>query len=227
MNLASQYSQKFRLVLADTDELKSSVYRLRHAVYCEEFGFEPHSDDLMEIDRWDPSSIHILLQYKETGEFIGCGRLVIDTSKPFPIEHAGVESATNYRLNQACEASRVLILNNWRRRRGEDSSTLPETMKEDNRFPFISIALYFGLLHIGHAMGVESIMILAEKRLLRHVNMMGFKNKIFADPVEYKGTRYPACVDVMESVKALSGEMKDFYDITKKEVISENTALAA
>lgn len=222
MNLVNQYLEKFDLVFADSEELKSEVYKLRHAVYCEEFGFEPRSDDLMEIDRWDPSSLHLILKYKPTQEFIGCGRLVVDTEMPYPIEFAGVDEATDLRLKGACEASRVLILNNWRRRRGEEAGAIPVSEVDENRFPFTSIALYFGLLHMAHSVNMNGIMLLAEKRLVRHVNMMGFKNHIFGQPVEYKGTRYPALVDIRKSLASFEGEMKALSDAILHQVCYES-----
>ena len=41
MNLAGGYRKYFEIVPALSDELRDEAYRIRHAVYCEELGWDP------------------------------------------------------------------------------------------------------------------------------------------------------------------------------------------
>jgi hypothetical protein len=56
---------------------------IRHAVYCEELGYEPVRDDCLESDVFDQRSVHCLLQSVTSGEYVGCVRIVLaDPSHP-------------------------------------------------------------------------------------------------------------------------------------------------
>lgn len=215
MNLTEEFLRRFEIVHADTSSLKSEVFRLRHEVYCNELNFEPRSDDLQEVDRWDKNAYHFLIRHIESGEFIGCSRLVCDTTMPYPIEYAGVE-CSHWRLqNGAAEVSRVMVLKEWRRRKNEEGNAIPseETVFESGRFPYIALGLYLSIVKCAEDLSIRHLLLLCEKKLLRQIAMMGFENTIFDEPVEYKGTRYPSVVDVSRLRSTLKPEIIELLNI--------------
>src|SRR3954470_23844494 len=91
-NLGAGFKKYFEVVPAMTDELRDHVYRIRHAVYCEELRYEPVRPDRRETDEYDRHSLHCLIRSLRTGDFVGCTRLVMtrpdDPSYPLPVEKA-------------------------------------------------------------------------------------------------------------------------------------------
>src|SRR6476646_6048591 len=75
-NLGSAFKRYFEIVPAYSDALKDEVYRIRHQVYCEDLNFEPSRPHRRETDEHDRHSLHLLMRSVQTGEFIGCSRLV-------------------------------------------------------------------------------------------------------------------------------------------------------
>ena len=48
LNLGAGFSRYFRIQPAFSEELRRNVFRIRHAVYCEELGYEPVREDGLE-----------------------------------------------------------------------------------------------------------------------------------------------------------------------------------
>src|SRR6185437_3065207 len=90
LNLGAGFSKYFRAVPALDDDLRRTVFGIRHAVYCEELGYEPVRDDRLESDIFDQRSVHCLLQSVTSGEYVGCVRVVladrINLEQPLPFE---------------------------------------------------------------------------------------------------------------------------------------------
>jgi len=90
----ARFNEYFDIVSANTPDLLAESYRLRYRVLCLEEsvpGFEKQKyPDGMERDEYDASSVHSLLRYRTTGEFVGTVRLILsdpaDVDRPFPIE---------------------------------------------------------------------------------------------------------------------------------------------
>src|SRR3954454_11173499 len=75
-NMVNTFKRYFEVVPAYSDALKDEVYRIRHQVYCEDLNFEPSRPDGRETDEHDSHSLHLLMRSVNTGEFIGCSRVV-------------------------------------------------------------------------------------------------------------------------------------------------------
>jgi N-acyl amino acid synthase of PEP-CTERM/exosortase system len=69
----------FRVVLAETPELRATAFRVRYHVYCLEFGYEPEDrfPDRQEFDEFDETSLHALVLHRTSGETSACVRLVL------------------------------------------------------------------------------------------------------------------------------------------------------
>jgi putative hemolysin len=71
---------KNSFVVANSNNLRNAVYRLRYKVYVEEFGFEKAEDHLegYEIDEYDSDSIHFAA-LNENQEVIGTLRMILNS----------------------------------------------------------------------------------------------------------------------------------------------------
>ena len=208
------FNKFFRLVPADTIELKEQSFRLRYQVYCLETGFERREDfpDGMEKDEYDSSSDHYLIQHTKTGSFAATTRLILpDTQNlesPFPMERFTIIERTDIlqaipRLNLS-EASRFCVSKNFKRRAGEAGTlagipTLPETRpneEERRTFPILTIALFTALVRMSRAHNITHWVAVAEPALLRFLSSLGI-NFIPIGPVtNYHGMRQPCIIEI-------------------------------
>ncbi len=80
---------KFRFGLVENKDVLEDTFRMRHEVYVQEFGFERKEDNAngLETDDYENESIHFAC-LNENDSVIGTIRLVLDTDKGFPINHA-------------------------------------------------------------------------------------------------------------------------------------------
>ena len=91
-DLLEAFSRYFEVILADTEELRAEVFKLRYQVYCVETHFEDESafPDEMESDAYDIKSGHALLRHRDTGWWAGTVRLVLPNEhtpdESFPVE---------------------------------------------------------------------------------------------------------------------------------------------
>ena len=96
LNLGAGFSKYFRALPAVDADLQRIAFRIRHAVYCEELGYEAIRDDGLESDTYDPHSVHCLLESVSTGEHVGCVRLILadrnDPRTQFPTSAACTSS---------------------------------------------------------------------------------------------------------------------------------------
>jgi N-acyl amino acid synthase of PEP-CTERM/exosortase system len=211
MDLVAPYRDYFRMIPADTAELKKEVYRIRYGVYCEELGWEEKSafPDGLEFDSYDHNSRHCLLQYQKDDSFIGCVRLVLadpDTRKhPIPlIEHCPdmldpeILDINSLNRDSFGEISRLAIKKEFRRRPGEsdspsgfsDEGSQPAA-EERRRFPHIALGLYLGAASIGIGEGLSGVFAMMEPRLARVLKILGIHFQQVGKALEYRGTRAP------------------------------------
>jgi len=209
VDLAAAFQRRFRVVHADSVELLDACYRLRHAVYCEEFGFEPLRKDGRETDEWDAQSVHCLVQSVSTGEYVGCARLVTPPCRrprtPLPFERVcdGAIDRTivdPHHLPRAsmAEVSRLAVMPEFRRfGRKNAVQVVPQTAQERTTVPCVMAGLYVGLLALARAQGIETAFMLLEQRLARYLGTItGVRPQIIGQPVEHRGLRVPAMLRV-------------------------------
>src|SRR6516164_960693 len=162
-DLGQRFLESFELTPALDPETLDQVYRVRHDVYCRDLGWEETRPDGRETDAFDEHSWHCLLRRRDTGEAVGCTRLIVprpdDPKAPLPFEDTCRDSldrtvADPSRMERASlgEVSRLAVVNTFRRRKGEaavplpagDSDFTPLHEGERERFPFIPVSLYLG-----------------------------------------------------------------------------------
>lgn len=62
-----------KILQAKTQDMKQKVYKLRFEVFVKEQNIPPE----LESDEYDKTATHVIAIDKESGDCIGCGRLVI------------------------------------------------------------------------------------------------------------------------------------------------------
>jgi N-acyl amino acid synthase of PEP-CTERM/exosortase system len=214
------------------DDLRRVVYRIRHAVYCEELGYEAVRNDGLEFDDFDAHSIHCVLQAKEGGEYVGCVRLVLvrpdDPPLPFEtlcgqsIDRSIVDLQTLDRTKIA-EVSRLAVISEYRRRRGEqnqpvgiDESDFGST--ERPRFPYIAVGLYLGMLVLARRHSIETVFMLTEQRLARQLSRLGVNLERIGTPIEHRGQRYPSRMSVPHVIENLKAFLRPMFDVIAAEI---------
>jgi N-acyl amino acid synthase of PEP-CTERM/exosortase system len=234
LNLGAGFSRYFRIQPALSEELRRNVYRIRHAVYCEELGYEPIREDGLESDAFDECSIHCLLQAVNSGEYIGCVRVVLtdpnDREHPLPFEtlcrekvDRSVVDLSTLDRTRIAEVSRLAVIARYRRRRGErtvavgiDDSDFGTPDRP--RFPYIAAGLYLGMIAQARRHGIDTLFMLTERRLAKQLTRLGVGLRTIGQPIEHRGLRYPSMMSVQEVIDGLSFFVRPLFAVIAGEV---------
>lgn len=230
-SIAGSFHDYFRLVLADSNDLRARAYKLRYEVYCREFGFESEQScpNQQERDDYDAQSIHCLLMHQATGRTAGCVRLVLadprDLAAPLPFERFcsasldpnSIDTAQLSRTRMG-EISRLAVLAGFRRRPNEDRSPSGATddyvisNNERRHFPYISLGLHLAAASIGLLSGLDGVFAMMELRLARHLSHYGIKFVQVGNVVEYHGPRAPFYINRAGLMNNLRPEVRELLD---------------
>ncbi len=234
LDLRAGFSKYFSVVPATTPELREACFRIRHDVYCKELGFEPVREDGMETDAYDAHSVHCLLRATTSGRFVGSIRLILpdpnDLAKPYPFEKTCAET-----INRAIadprkmarekmgEVSRLAVIADYRRRKSDKGT--PGSLSDEDfgdegrpRFPFIPVGLYLGMLVQAHRFGADTLFMLTEPRLARHLSLLGVKIERIGGPVEHRGRRVPSMLNAPGIVGGFGPLVRPLYEHIASEV---------
>lgn len=235
------FSRYFQIVPATENAEREASFRIRHSVYCEDLGWEAPSASGMETDAYDLHSLHCLVKSRASGEYIGCVRLVLvapgDEHAPLPFERTCADVIDRSVFDPAAfpraivaEVSRLAIVGQYRRRKSEE--TTPGTLQDSDfgsalrpRFPWPLVGLYMGVFATADRHGLEKLFLLAEPRLLRHLNKIGIVNRQIGAPVEHRGTRVPAVMDVQEVIANLDSFLRPVFQIARAALDARLTTL--
>lgn len=233
LNPANKFKEYFELAQAISPEMKDEVYRLRHRVYCEELGFERVSPDGREHDEFDEQSRHLLLRSVKTGASVGCVRLVMVPSEgprlllPFEkifaatIDRRTFDPAALPRSSVA-EISRLTLACEFRRRRrievsGEAAHGAFGTPAHP-AYPYVQLGLYLGAIALAELLGIATLFLITEPRLLAHFRRLGFPVRQIGEPVEHRGLRVLSVADVGNPVVQLPFFMRPLYRVIAREI---------
>ena len=123
-----------------------------------------------------------------------------------------------------CEVSRLAVLKGFRRRKGEEAVAASVSDEDfaphggEDRFPFIPISLYLGVVAIARHLDIEHLFILTEPRLARHFARIGFPIRTIGGPVEHHGVRVPSLLSSSQLVQGLRPMMRPLYDVIQRSV---------
>jgi N-acyl amino acid synthase of PEP-CTERM/exosortase system len=233
-NLGAAFTSYFKVVPALTDELRDHAYRIRHQVYCEDLKFEPERPDRRESDEYDAHSLHCLVRSVETGQYVGCTRLVLtrpgDPAYPLPFEKTCAKTIDRTVVDPLAlprqtiaEVSRLAIVSGYRRRRGEQNSPAPVSDQSFGtqtrpRFPYLAIGLYLGTIELAALHGIDTLFLLSEPILFRHFATLGVKIKQIGGAVEHRGTRVPSTMSVPNIIAGINLVVRPLYNVIAEEV---------
>jgi N-acyl amino acid synthase of PEP-CTERM/exosortase system len=236
LNLGAGFSKYFRAIPALDEDSRRAVFRIRHAVYCEELGYEPARPDGLEFDEFDARSVHCLLRSASNDDPVGCVRLVLaDAHNPqaeFPFERLcsasldrSVVDPTSLDRMKIAEVSRLAVVSRYRRRKGEQAVALAIDESDFGtpdrpRFPYIAAGLYLSMLAQARHYGVETLFMLTERRLARQLSRLGVVLKTIGKPVEHRGLRYPSMMSVDEVIGGLSFFARPLFAVIANEIES-------
>jgi len=234
-DLGERFRQWFELVPALDEVTLDQVFRIRHEVYCRDLGWEPTRDDGREVDEFDAHSFHCLLRRRESGEPVGCTRLILARPQapdaPLPFETACGDVLDRSAVDPArlprrslCEVSRLAVMRSFRRRKGEEVVAASLTQDDfapreaQDRFPFIPVSLYLGAAAIARRLDIEHVFVLTEPRLASHFARIGFDIRTVGGPIEHHGTRVPSLLSSSKLVEGLRPLMRPLYEVIEEAV---------
>jgi N-acyl amino acid synthase of PEP-CTERM/exosortase system len=226
-DLGQAFKQYFEIVPAFSDALRDEVYHVRHKVFCEELAFEPQQANQRESDEYDAHSLHILIRSVKTGKFIGCTRIIRarpgDPLYPLPFEKICINSLDRTIVDPAklpretiAEVSRLAVVAQFRRRRGEEKSEMPISDPDSGsdsqpRFPFIPVSLYLAATEVARLHGIHTCFVLTEERLASHFSKIGFSPQTIGAAIEHRGQRIPSMMNPLAVVENLKLILRPLY----------------
>ncbi len=214
LSFKDHFNNYFSLEIADNPDLLAQVFKIRYQVYCQELKYEPEENfpDGMEKDDYDSHSIHCLLKYQLTGQYIGCVRIVLSKSgqpeKKFPFEKICADNLsmeiTHSNRPKFCEVSRLAVISEFRKRKGEFPHTVGLGLKKERifhefqerrKFPnMIPSALYLASTSMVLECQLKAFTLM-EPRLARHLRGCGLPSDKLGTPVKFHGRRAPFLMD--------------------------------
>lgn len=236
LNLGHGFRKYFRIDTALHESLRRDVFRIRHEVYCEDLGFEPVRADGLEVDDFDPHSIHCLLRtINEPSQPVGCARVVLtnplNRGAPLPFEltcarvlDRSIIDPAKLPRERIGEVSRLAVCRAYRRRRGEERSSVNSIedeafgSPEQPRFPYIPVSLYMGTIAIAARHGIDTLFVLTEPRLANHFAKLGVRITRIGGPIEHRGTRIPSMIDVQDVIANMRLMMKPLWRVVLTEI---------
>ena len=224
---------KFRFGLVKNQDVLEDTFRMRHEIYVREFGFEKAEDhpDGFETDEYENDSIHFAC-INENDSVIGTIRLVLDSDKGFPIEHAVETTFIGEKPDRSKigEISRLTVSKDLRRRKEDgmygvesylkkkeggvlpDDGTVPDEM-QGRKNPIIVLGLYQVMYHESRRLGISHWYMITEKKLFHALKKYGFLFHQIGEPVEYHGERIPYLGIIEEVEKDLFKSNPDMLKI--------------
>lgn len=235
--LHRHFKNYFKVVPAVNKELVREAQKVRHAVYCEELGWEPVNEEGLERDIYDDSALHCLLMSIRTGSYIGSVRLVLpragDDDQALPLQelctgtlYPGYPDFDQMRRGEIAEVSRLAVISDFRRRKNETGRPVAIDLQEDfsmqgrRRFPYIPVGLYIGMLEMASFYGIKNLYMLTEPMLAVHFSALGGNLEPIGAAIEHRGKRRPYTMNVEKVLKDANIFLRPLIWTIRKDVKS-------
>jgi len=187
--VANDFSERYQILIANTDTLRKDVYRLRHQVFCEKLGYEMDNHDGLESDEFDSDSLHVLLRERISEIPVGCFRLVMPQRTGriwLPFDLYGVPHVDRSLFNwnhvnhaRSVEVSRLAL---------QTPSKLSLLSKGEST-QYLATALFYGVTAMIVRLNVENVFMVIEPCLGRLTSRFGIKLDQISPAFEYYGQR--------------------------------------
>ena len=202
---------------ADTPDLQSKSFRIRHQVYCLEKGYEDPSNfpDGLETDSFDSHSVHTLLEHQPSGRGVGTARLVLPiTSRSewsFPLQLVcaknRISTAKWFPIDDTAEVSRFCISKQFRR----SDNCEKKTRGAGQAALDMTIGLIEGLVRRSAAAGVTYWCAAMEPSLLRLLSRMSIYFRPFGPVLDFHGKRQPCWQNVSVLLDRVYREEREIW----------------
>ncbi|HEY3698029.1 MAG TPA: PEP-CTERM/exosortase system-associated acyltransferase [Spongiibacteraceae bacterium] len=190
-DLASNFNERYQILIANNDALRNDAYRVRYQVFCKKLGYEMDNRDGLESDEFDRDSLHILLRERGSLNPVGCFRLVMPQRSGriwLPFDIYGVPHVDRSLFNwnhvnhaRSVEVSR-LVINAPARRIGTQGDA-------SSNSSFLVTTLFYAVSAMVIRLNVENVFMVIEPSLGRLTSRFGFKLDQISPPFEYYGQR--------------------------------------
>jgi len=225
--LYESYLNNFKIVEANTAELRELSYRLRYQVYCVENAFEDAAANSgeLESDAYDDYSVHALVMHRPTGMAAGTVRLILpgaDLEPPLPFlaayEAPAEASEPQFPSASTAEISRFAISKKFRRvarhSKAQASNTdNAATARAPGRHDadIVTLALIRAFIGLAAKNNVQFFCAMMEPALLRRVARLGIHFDRIGDDVEFHGRRQPSAINVSVMFDRVRQEREDVW----------------
>lgn len=189
----------YKFLQVESNELRDAIYKLRYKVYVEEFGFEKKEDyqDKYERDFYDENSIHLAALEEETNKVVGTVRLIFNSEKGFPIEHAAKTTFIGNKPfpDKIVEISRLVLDSKFRVKKTKGGILLDNKIISYKQLRIKRASIMFGLYQTVYQtskkLGITHWYMIVEEKLYRLLKSYGFKFHQIGEPIQYHGIRIP------------------------------------
>lgn len=234
-SIAENFDKYFRIIVADSEELKQASYRIRHQVYSEELGWEPLSENGLESDVHEEYAYSLLLEHKRTGTFAGTVRYIVpqNQNQLMPIERHLLDSLDTSILDisqlqrgEFGEVSRMAVPNSFRRRINEqnlpfvfyDANGDAFSEEERRNFPNIAMGLYLGAVCLAKLLNHQHTFLLLEPRLRKRIKRLGLDFQPLGQAVDFHGIRCVYFLTREHFIDNLNAEIGALQALLEKQI---------
>jgi N-acyl amino acid synthase of PEP-CTERM/exosortase system len=183
-------AQKYEYSVVEPGTTEYEEYcALRHEVFCAELGRVAPSEKQsgkrpLESDDFDAHSVHVLCRSVETGEAVGCARLILPSSKGLNVlARYQLHSQMSAEAHVSGEIGRLAISSRLRRYRrdtqlvgpafpADTSEEISREVKRDG--PTVALGLYREIFRLASEHGISHCYAAMEPALSRMLNRLGF-----------------------------------------------------
>jgi N-acyl amino acid synthase of PEP-CTERM/exosortase system len=168
--IAADFSERYQILIANSETLRRKVYRVRHQVFCDELGYAMNRTRGQEFDDHDAGSLHVLLRERISGISIGCFRLVMPQPEGgiwLPFDNYGVSHVDDRLFDwntvnraRSAEVSRLALSSSARRGSRGDKQTGPSDA-------YLATAMFYAVSALVLNLSIENVFMVIEPRLGR------------------------------------------------------------
>lgn len=201
VNLLSNEYQVYPVV---TPELFKASAKIRHAVFCEELGYEPERVQKIEYDQYDSHSTHLILKQRSIDSYVGCARIIHGqqdgVQRTLPFEKICRDTADWKIIEEIkgsgkkyCELSRLSVL---KTQRSDGAKTLKAGSVGEIGTSIATYALYMGIGALTRYHDIQYYFALIEHKLYRSLQRSGIPAQQIGEPIEFRGRRIPVLISL-------------------------------
>lgn len=227
-SIIDSFSKHFSIRLATTQLQKEDAYRIRYRTYVEEFGFEDKEQfsNTLEIDEYDTVATTCIIYHNYSSKPAACIRLIsANDCELLPVEKycKSILDTNKYdklllSKSSLCEASRLVVDKDFRRRHNEHLSPIGHLDGEERTYPLLSIACFLSMLILSEMHGTPNCIAVMEPFLPRLTKRSGINFEPIGTEINYHGIRVPYLVRYEDVMNNLSKELRVLLDYLRNDI---------